>query len=75
MATNSLAQPPISRARTIRHYNAYVRNGRLVLDEPATDLTQSIAEAIDDALEASGQLAAEMVARPASMTPLATDRI
>ena len=37
--------------------------------------TQAIAEAIDDALEAGDQLAAELVTRPAGMTPPPTDRI
>jgi len=43
--------------------------------ESLAHLTQAIAEAIDDALEASGTLAAELVTRPASMTPPPTDRI
>jgi len=43
--------------------------------ESLAHLTQAIAEAIDDALEAGNQLAADLVTRPAGMTPPPADRI
>jgi len=43
--------------------------------ESLAHLAQAIAEAIDDALEASGQLVAELVTRPTGMTPPPTDCI
>jgi flagellar motor switch protein FliG len=58
------SQAPLTEGREARHHR-----------EILAHLAQAIAEAIDDALEAGDQLAAELVTRPAGMTPSPEGRI